>query len=68
MRLFVVLTNPFDDTGDGILRVLLVSLSSIRSYYHYDPACILKPGEHPFVKQESFVVYKRAIIVEAENS
>ena len=67
MHLFVVLTNPFDDMGDGIQKVLLVSFSSIRDYYTHDPACVLNPGDHPFVKHESFVVYKRAIIVEANK-
>lgn len=67
MHLFVVLTNPFDDIGDGIQKVLLVSFSSVRDYYNHDPACVLNPGDHPFVKHESFVVYKRAIIVEANK-
>lgn len=62
-HLFIVLTDPFDDTGNGISRVLLVSISSLRD--GCDRACILKPGDHPFIKHESFVVYRSARIEEA---
>ena len=53
MHLFVVLTNPFDDRGDGVQRVLLVSLSTVHDHKNHDPACVLEAGEHRFVKHES---------------
>lgn len=62
-HLFIVLTDPFNDTGNGISRVLLVSLSSVRD--GCDRTCILKPGDHPFIRHESFVAYWSARIEEA---
>lgn len=67
MHLFVVLTNPFDDRGDGVQRVLLVSLSTVHDHKNHDPACVLEAGEHRFVKHESFVVYRKARIEEANK-
>ena len=48
-HLFIVLTDPFDDTGNGVSRVLLVSLASVRD--SCDRTCILKPGDHPFIRE-----------------
>ena len=67
MHLFVVLTNPFDDRGDGVPRVLLVSLSTVHDDKYHDPACVLEPGDHRFVKHKSFVVYRAARIEEANK-
>lgn len=67
MHSFVVLTNPFDDMGDGVKRVLLVSLSTIYDHKNHDPACVLEPGEHRFVKRKSFVVYRKARIEEVKK-
>lgn len=65
-HLFILLTDPTDD-GSGVKAVLMVSLSSVRSGVPHDPTCILYPGDHPFVKRESFVLYARARIEEAEK-
>jgi hypothetical protein len=39
----------------------LVRLSTVRPGY-IDQTCILEPGEHPFVKAQTFVNYQRAEI------
>jgi hypothetical protein len=39
---------------------LLVNLTSVRKGVSHDPACEVGPGEHAFVKQESYVEYRRA--------
>ena len=62
-HLFVVLTDPLTRAGKKISEVLLVSFSSLR--IHHDPSCILKPGDHPFFRHESFADYSRARIEEA---
>jgi len=60
-HLFVILANhPTSDTHES--SVLLVSVSSIKPEIPYDNACILNPGDHPFIKHNSFVVYARARI------
>jgi hypothetical protein len=65
-HLFVLLTDPID-TGTGAKAVLMVSLSSVQPGLPYDPACRLYPGDHAFVTRDSFVVYQRARIEEAEK-
>lgn len=63
-HLFILLTDPADaETGDR--AVLMVSLSSIKPGLPHDPACRVYPGDHPFVKRDSFVVYQKARIEEA---
>lgn len=58
-HLFILLTDPCSDEA-GRNCVLMVSLSSIKSGLHHDPACILYAGDHPFIKKTSFVVYGKA--------
>ena len=65
-HLFVLLTDPAND-GSGGRPVLMVSLSSVKSGVPHDPTCILYPGDHPFVKRESFVLYARARIEMADK-
>lgn len=65
-HLFILLTDPADD-GRGKLCILMVSLSSIKPDLPHDPSCILYPGDHPFVKRESFVVYRSARIEAADK-
>ncbi|MDD5321574.1 MAG: hypothetical protein PHD43_13355 [Methylococcales bacterium] len=49
-------------------QVLLVGIASVpNAGFPYDPTCILKPGEHCFIKHESYVYYTKARI-EAANA
>lgn len=64
-HLFILLTDPAD--ADGKKCVLLVSISSVREGVPHDATCILHPGDHPFVKRASFVVYQRARIETADK-
>lgn len=63
-HLFVSLTSPFKRTSDGPEVVLLASLSTLRSH-RQDKSCVLKKGEHPFVRVDSFIDYSKCRIVEA---
>ena len=65
-HLFVLLTDPHDD-GDGVKRVLMASLSSVKPGVPHDPTCLIHPGDHPFVRQISFVLYQKARLEEAEK-
>lgn len=60
-HLFVVLNDPkvFPNYGSNP-QVLLVNLSTVRQGVHFDATCLLQPGCHPFVKVESYVVYRSA--------
>lgn len=59
-HLHIVLTDPVDG------QVQVVSVSSIPPNNLYDSSCTLFAGEHPFVKHDSWVVYRFARLVEAQ--
>lgn len=65
-HLFILLTDPCPESDGGDKCVLMVSLSSVRPPMPYDSTCILRAGDHPFVKNDSYVVYQRSRI-EAAN-
>lgn len=54
-HLFVVVSKPESD------RVLFVHVSSIKPGRECDTSCVVRPGEHPFTKHDSFVVYSAAM-------
>lgn len=60
-HLFVVLNDPkpFPDYGARPC-VVLVNLTTARKGAELDDTCLLEPGSHPFVKQQSFVLYRAA--------
>jgi len=55
MHLFVIITERCDAN-----RHLLVNLSTIRKGVHFDPACIVEVGQHPFVTARSYIAYRLA--------
>ncbi|MBB1163222.1 hypothetical protein [Aquariibacter albus] len=59
-HLHIVLTDPVDG------QVQVVSVSSIPQNNLYDGSCTLFAGEHPFVKHDSWVVYRFARLVKAQ--
>jgi hypothetical protein len=36
----------------------MVSATTLREGIPHDPACVLKPGDHPFIKHRSFISYR----------
>jgi hypothetical protein len=66
-HLFIVLTDPHPIVEGGANAVLLVSISTLHPDRPHDPTCILYPGDHPFIRTESFVSYRLARIVEVES-
>jgi hypothetical protein len=46
---------------DASGRVVIVSILSYQP--HYDQACILEPGDHPFVKHSTCVEYPTARLI-----
>jgi hypothetical protein len=39
---------------------LLVNATSIKPNRFVDPTCVLAPGEHPFIIDDSFILYRAA--------
>lgn len=66
-HLFILLTDPYPHPESQIKSVLLVSLSKLNPKLPHDATCILYPGDHPFIKVESFVSYQKARITEADK-
>ena len=62
LHLHVLLTNPVGERQE----VLLVGIQTRRRHCP-DPTCILYPRDHPFIRQESFVSYGRAMIERAKT-
>lgn len=59
-HLFIVLYNPdhFPNEGFGKrLCIATVNLTSVKQEMYFDPACIVEPGEHSFIVQQSYVLY-----------
>ncbi|MGB8743042.1 MAG: hypothetical protein WCD52_23200 [Xanthobacteraceae bacterium] len=54
-HLFIVVTNPCA----GICH-LLISASTVKPHRAHDPTCLLAPGDHPFIEQQSYIFYARA--------
>ena len=50
-HLFFVVSKPEPN------RVLLVHVSSMKPGRECDTSCVVRFGEHPFIKHDSFVVY-----------
>ncbi len=56
-HLWIVLSDPALDAN----QVLIVSLTTWDK--DDDPACVLNIGDHPFVRQKSFIKYSHAKVV-----
>lgn len=65
-HLFILLTDPVPSAAGG-KDVLLVGVSSVRQGQYHDPACLLYPGDHPFLVRQSFVNYRMARIEDAQK-
>lgn len=60
-HLFVLLCDPFGEPP----KCLLVSLSTVRPNSYHDSACLLYAGDHPFVKQTSYIKYSTCRLEES---
>jgi len=49
------------------LQVLSVPVCTVRDVARVDDSCVVQPGEHSFVKNESFVEYKYSRIDPADH-
>jgi hypothetical protein len=54
-HLFIVVTNLCAGNCH-----LLISASTVKPHRAHDPTCLLAPGDHPFIEQQSYIFYARA--------
>jgi len=66
-HLFVLLTDPIETKDFDEKHVLLVNITSVPEGLPYDSTCVLKIGEHRFVKHDSYVFYAKARIESANK-
>lgn len=58
-HLFFVISGPSQIQGYGeALHVVTVCVCSIPESIPYDNACLVHPGEHPFIQHDSYVAYR----------
>lgn len=62
-HLFVVVTGPLGENDE----LLIVNFASIYAGISYDDACVVTPGEHPFIRHDSYIKYDKARIVASEK-
>ncbi|HBK35811.1 MAG TPA: hypothetical protein DDZ35_02630 [Halomonas sp.] len=66
-HLHIVMNDPVYYPERGYHGVLLVNISTVRDGRKFDSTCLFHPGEHPFVIQQSYVVYSEAVVKNAED-
>lgn len=60
-HMFIVLCDPSEFEGYARRSCICVNVCTVR-LGPYDHACILPPGCHPFIKNESYIAYRYARI------
>lgn len=58
-HLWVVVSDPFADPAGA----LLVNLTTVRGVAFDDLSCVFRPGEHEWVKAESYVEFSAARVL-----
>jgi len=66
-HLHVVMNDPVYDPIAGHELVLVASVTSIYPDRHYDPTCLLKVGDHPFVRHDSYISYRHAELLRVDG-
>ena len=61
-HLFIILTDPAQVRDYDAKHSLLVGVSTIYEGIPHDPACELYAGDHPFIRNKSYVYYAEARI------
>ena len=59
-HLFIIVLGPIDIECYQKKQFLSVNVTSIEGTKNYDTACVIRAGEHPFIKHDSYVAYRFA--------
>lgn len=58
-HLFTIVLGPKQLDGYGASdQVVMVSVTTVKPDFPFDPACVIQAGEHPFIDRESYVYYR----------
>lgn len=66
-HLHVICTRQFFYQEKGEQAVIAVNVSSIKEGASYDGTCVLRAGDHPFIRHDSYVRYKDAVAMSVEG-
>lgn len=66
-HLHIVINDPVFCPIHGHIVVLLVNISTVYPGKYADATCILSPGSHRFIRRDSWVVYRSAVISRLEG-
>ena len=67
-HLYVVLNDPKPFPGYGPHPcIVLVNVSTVRDGAKHDETCVLDAGSHPFIKEESYLVYRSTRIEQVSH-
>ncbi|PMV87249.1 MULTISPECIES: hypothetical protein [unclassified Pseudomonas] len=61
-HLHIVMNDPLHCPVHGHVVVLLVNISTVYPEKYSDQTCILAPGSHPFILNDSWIVYRQAVV------
>lgn len=61
-HLHIIMNDAVYSPEHGDDRALLVNISTVNPNTFFDNACLLAANCHPFIKRESYVYYKEAVI------
>jgi len=60
-HLFIIMAGPSPLENYGsVNQFISVSVTSVYPGVPFDEACVLQPGEHSFIKHQSYVAYRHA--------
>jgi hypothetical protein len=59
LHLFILILGPVVlPSYGGQAQLAMVSMTTLRPGIPHDPACVLQPGDHPFIRHPSYVAYR----------
>lgn len=59
LHLFVLVLGPVVLPSYGPTpQLVMVSATTLRADIPHDPACVLNPGDHPFIQHPSYISYR----------
>lgn len=66
-HLHIVMNDPVYSHEHGYDGVLAVNISSVKEDVYHDASCIVTSACHPYVRWNSWVVYKEAAVFDASR-
>lgn len=66
-HLHIICTNQFFHKDTGAASVLAVNISSLTDDDNCDKTCVLHAGDHPFIRHDSYVRYKDAVVMRVDR-